>query len=123
MASGSNGNNNDHWKDWELVVLTAGVCIAIFAIMTIAFFKLNTRPESNSPLLSDRKQVDSGAQWILSDNLIIDQFIPEINYLFEIVFATLKAVPNSYVALVLAKSLPRLFDMAAMTSAFVTVER
>lgn len=55
MERGSNSGNNDHWKDWEIVVLTAGICIAIFAILTIAFFKLNARPESNSPLLNERK--------------------------------------------------------------------
>ena len=54
MAKGSDDDNKDQWKDWELVTLTAGVCIAVFALVTVLFFQLSGK-ESSESLLQDHK--------------------------------------------------------------------
>jgi hypothetical protein len=52
MAKGSSDDNKDQWKDWELVVLTAGVCLAVFALVTVLFFQFfGTKSSSENPLL------------------------------------------------------------------------
>jgi hypothetical protein len=54
MAKGSSDDNKDHWKDWELVTLTAGVCIAVFALVTVLFFQFfGTKATSENSLLGD----------------------------------------------------------------------
>lgn len=33
------------WKDWQLIVLTAGCCVAVFAVFQVVMYFINKKPE------------------------------------------------------------------------------
>jgi predicted permease len=44
-TSDNDDDEKDGWKDWELIVLTAGICCAVFIAFQVAMHFKNKKPE------------------------------------------------------------------------------
>lgn len=53
MKSNKNSSDNKkHWKNWEIILLTVGICAVVFGIVnSIAFFIFRQKKDGDNLLL------------------------------------------------------------------------